>query len=154
MITPLGEALFELNTFDNETLGVFEPDANTNISGVFHTQNAYFPDDNAGNGEYAYFVEVIEQKGIAEDFWEIELVYRGETQVVQKGAGPSQTFNFLKIPDIRGLPSGTGDCALQDGIECCEASDCPFSGDLCVSFRCIPDGSLRFTLTWFGGKQL
>jgi len=46
-------------------------------------------------------------------------------------------------------------CTLGvDGAQCCSASDCPNTGDICVNFNCVSSGSLRFTVSWFGDDDM
>ena len=115
----------------NEVLsgGRFEPDKNAAISGdTFHTQSVYFPHGHP-TGEYIFFVDMITQNGIADE-WRIEMTEFGTEIFAESGTGVSNAFSYT-------------------AAECVVDTNCG-ANQVCIFSRCIVDGSPRFTLTWSG----
>ena len=155
VVTPDGNALDFDNPTDEPSGGVYQFDPNEFNLG-FHTQSVFFPPDGSSPaGKYLYYVDLVEQVGATLDVWTLSMInpQTGSTSVVF-GAGTSDTFSILKLPDAANIVSGRSntECSIQPGIECCTDSDCASIGkDICSSFRCISEGMLRFTLSWMGG---
>lgn len=155
VITPGGQTLSLLSPTDPASEGIYQDDSNRAATeSVFHVQNVYFPrNGQSPNGEYRFYVQSLEQKGISDPWGLQAFVGRGQTDYF--GSGTSDTFRILKFPP------GTGDnespCRRGEGIECCGKQDCNIGGSsdwLCVQSTCITDGHPRFTLSWNGDDDL
>lgn len=128
--TPDDVLVYQENPYDPISDGFFEDDRNRNFDGTtWRTQNIYFPAD-APAGEYVFFVDLWEQKGLIVDEWELT-VWDGTGKFqVEEGSGNSITFSYLKAL-----------CTTSD--ECGE-------DEVCISQHCIVNGNPRFTLQWEG----
>lgn len=134
-VTPGLNQIFEDNPHDVVSGGIFEADRNKNLAGeTWHTESIFFPKD-PPYGEYIFFVNVQEQRGV-QDAWQVVTNVNGQDVAVKTGSGASPYFYY-------------------DHPECHQDGDCGSdSRSICKYGRCLSDGTPRFTLTWDGGDDL
>jgi hypothetical protein len=133
VLTPALDTIDFITTSDAISGGMFEADENEDVAEItFHTESVYFPLDSP-TGEYVFFVDMITQNGVADE-WRLEATEFGEEIFVETNSGGSQAFAFI-------------------AIQCKTDADCAAS-DICVWNRCLVNGTPRFTLTWEGDGDL
>lgn len=133
VLDPVGDEIFQEVPFGEFSGGVFEPDRNSDVEGeAFHTESVYFPKDSEP-GEYDFFVEDFEQRGVR-DTWQLVVNVEGEDVVVQTGSGFGE-FHY-----------DTPECVVED--DCISTEKCSSVG------LCIANTDPLITLTWEGGDDL
>lgn len=133
MLTPELDYIDIGATFDNSSGGAFEADKNSGLlEDAFHTENIFFP-PGSPFGEYVFFVDSANIKGIAAE-WRLEVVADGEEPMVQTGSRFSSFFSFFLL-----------ECSIDEECD---------PNESCISNSCVYDGSPRMTVTWEGHDDL
>jgi hypothetical protein len=99
---------------------------------LFRTQSVYL-ENLTPYGDYSYFVDMIQQNGIADE-WKLEVRELRKLVFNKTGTGYSEKF-------------------IHSAFECKYKINCN-SNQVCTSGRCLVDGTPRFTLTWTGDDDL
>ena len=163
VVTPYGDVVYQGNQYDELSGGRHESDTTLQDVGFpgLRVHNIYFPmDGSSPNGSYEFFVDLINKAGARLDVWTLTFVSPGDGILETfTGAGASEIYSYNKIPDeLKLLDDSFESCRVQPDIECCNDADCSQPGtagldEVCISFRCVADGSPRFTLSWIGGEH-
>ena len=147
---PTGAILGVENRSDPISEGVWEGPVFAPERFGHYAENVFFPTTcSAPTGIYKYYVIGPNNT----ETWNLTVFLNDAVEATASGKGDSLIYEFLFTNAVAAPSAAPTTTCLVSEYECCTDGDCP-QGNVCAGRNCVIQGSMRFTLTWFGMGKL